>query len=236
MECLKFNLSGETAFFKNPEMNANHYYTYDSIHKVALIGMLGAIIGLKGYTSKKELPEFYQKLNKLKVSVVPSSETGTFPKKEHNFTNTTNFANKGVLQVYQTWLEQPNWDIYLLQNEVDNTTWEKLKDYILNNKCVYIPYLGANDHIANIDNAELIEIEETQNQTYINSFFIGDINSVDISGIRMDEKYLSFFLPYALDENLNFQYKQTRFVYTDMKIQGNIAGQYKYNDLVLAFH
>ncbi|MGL4991680.1 MAG: CRISPR-associated protein Cas5, partial [Sarcina sp.] len=49
MEVLKFRLFGETAFFKKPDVNSNVYFTYGSIHKVALLGMFGAIIGYSGY-------------------------------------------------------------------------------------------------------------------------------------------------------------------------------------------
>lgn len=44
MEAIKFTLSGRNAFFKKPEVNAVHYYTYGQIHKVALLGMFGAIL------------------------------------------------------------------------------------------------------------------------------------------------------------------------------------------------
>ncbi len=49
MEILKFNLKGSHAFFKVPEVNTYYYFTYGNIHKVALLGMLGAIMGYKGY-------------------------------------------------------------------------------------------------------------------------------------------------------------------------------------------
>ena len=52
MDVLKFQLSGETAFFKRPDVNTYLYFTYGNIHKVALLGMLGAIMGYKGYNSQ----------------------------------------------------------------------------------------------------------------------------------------------------------------------------------------
>ena len=45
MEILRFNLSGKNAFFKKPEVNTFCYFTYGNIHKVALLGMFGAILG-----------------------------------------------------------------------------------------------------------------------------------------------------------------------------------------------
>ena len=45
MEILRFRLSGKNAFFKKPEVNTYCYFTYGNIHKVALLGMFGAILG-----------------------------------------------------------------------------------------------------------------------------------------------------------------------------------------------
>jgi len=80
MKALKFKLSGKTAFFKKPEVNSYLYFTYGNIHKVSLLGMFGAILGYGGYNQhrymldnikgyKESYPEFYSKLNKLKVSI-----------------------------------------------------------------------------------------------------------------------------------------------------------------------
>ena len=45
MKALKFILSGKTAFFKVPMVNSVCYFTYGNIHKPALLGMFGAILG-----------------------------------------------------------------------------------------------------------------------------------------------------------------------------------------------
>ena len=59
-KAIKFKLSGKTAFFKKPDVNEYAYFTYNNIHKIALLGMLGAVIGLGGYNQQKEnkYPEF----------------------------------------------------------------------------------------------------------------------------------------------------------------------------------
>ena len=74
MKAVKFTLSGKNAFFKKPEVNTYYYFTFGQIHKVALLGMFGAILGYDGYAQKKwtkikkgqsivkEYPEFYEKL------------------------------------------------------------------------------------------------------------------------------------------------------------------------------
>ena len=53
MRSLKFIISGKTAFFKVPEVNAVHYFTYGNIHKPALLGILGAVAGYGGYAGRR---------------------------------------------------------------------------------------------------------------------------------------------------------------------------------------
>lgn len=52
MKALKFTLSGNTAFFKKPDVNTNVYFTFGHIHKVALLGLFGAALGYGGYIQK----------------------------------------------------------------------------------------------------------------------------------------------------------------------------------------
>lgn len=83
MKALKFTLSGKTAFFKRPEVNTNYYFTFGNIHKVALLGIFGAILGYQGYNATKDkgLPEFYQKLHDLKIFNIPRNKMVIFQKK-----------------------------------------------------------------------------------------------------------------------------------------------------------
>ena len=45
MEAVRFTLSGRTAFFKKPEVNAYYYFTYSQNHKIALMGMFVRLSG-----------------------------------------------------------------------------------------------------------------------------------------------------------------------------------------------
>ena len=88
MEILKFTLSGKQAMFKKPEVNAVQYYTYGQLHKPALLGIFGAIMGYSGYNQMQPsdaYPEYYQKLASLQVSILPNAEKGYFRKKNKQF-------------------------------------------------------------------------------------------------------------------------------------------------------
>jgi len=60
-------------FFKNPQYNGeknNKSYSYDSIHKLAIYGLLGRTIGLRGIGNSPNLfPEYYEKLKGIKVGI-----------------------------------------------------------------------------------------------------------------------------------------------------------------------
>ena len=95
MKALKFILSGKTAFFKVPMVNSVCYFTYGNIHKPALLGMFGAILGYKGYGYEiTNFPEYYEKLKDVKISIVPNSENGYFNKKFQQFNNSVGYASQ----------------------------------------------------------------------------------------------------------------------------------------------
>ena len=109
MEILRFTLSGKSACFRKPEMNSYCYFTYGNIHKVALLGMFGAILGYGGYTQMQDFsrrkkkggltesyPEFYERLEGLKLSILPDKghKKGFIPKKIQTFNNSVGYASR----------------------------------------------------------------------------------------------------------------------------------------------
>lgn len=242
MKAIKFDLSGRTAMFKKPDVNSYAYFTYNNIHKIALLGILGAILGFGGYNQQSrkiienvkekgkrhketeddlKYPEFYQKLKDLKISILPEGN-GYFTKKIQAFNNSVGYASRedgGNLIVREQWLENPKWQIYILDDDsIDRDVFNLLQDFILNNKCTYIPYLGKNDHPACISNASVVELEKS-NLDYINSIFINE--DIQIGQYPYDEDEPVFILkevaPYKMDEEYNF-YKFKEFVMTNLEI------------------
>lgn len=235
MDALKFNLSGRTAFFKKPDVNSFYYFTYGNIHKVALLGILGAICGYGGYNSqclnKEEIyPEFYEKLKDINIGIVPKNEKGYIDKKIQVFNNSVGYASKelgGNLIVKEQWLENPKWDIYIL---IDENVPEDLKNRLLNSRFKYIPYLGKNDHMANITDAEYIEnIEKLDNVEKVDSIFIKDkfeiqkldddlFDMVNDSYEDVSEYKYEEMLPVSLEETTN-KYNLETFIYTNSKLK-----------------
>lgn len=215
MQALKFTLSGKTAFFKRPEFNTYYYFTFGNIHKVALLGMFGAILGYQGYNNTIELPEFYQKLKDIKLSILPQNKKGYFSKKIQYYNNSVGYASKeqgGNLILKEQWLENVCWDIVVL---LDNEEANKLAKAIINHKCVYIPYLGKNDHPATISNPKIINLEERDiDEEVINClFFKGDFEEaedIDIDFYKYQES-----LPIGLNEKTGL-YEYKTFIHTNL--------------------
>ena len=239
MKALKFTLSGDSAFFKDNVINTV-YLTYGNIHRVALLGMFGAILGYGGYSKQNDMlkkknkkkpdyPEFYEKLKDIKISIVSNGKNGYFNKKLQTFNNSVGYASKeegGNLIVKQFWLENPSWDIYIL---LDCDEAMKIADYIQNRKAIYLPYLGSNDHLANIMDVEIIDIEEkmsSEDETIEILSMIKDsdisekkknIFSIDKNSIRDDIYKYSEYLPVTLSKELN-QYEKEKMTITNMSV------------------
>lgn len=234
MKALKFTLSGKTAFFKRPEVNTYYYFTFGNIHKVALLGIFGAILGYQGYNATKDkgLPEFYQKLHDLKISIIPRNKNGYISKKIQYFNNSVGYASNelgGNLIVKEQWLENPIWDIVVL---LDCQEADKLASALLNNCCIYIPYLGKNDHPANISNVEIIELMEKKiNEDKIVCLFPKDMfEEADDQG---DYYKYQESLPIGLNKETGM-YDYEIFIQTNLSLDGKTA--YSFNQENIIFY
>lgn len=222
MQVLKFRLYGETAFFKKPEVNTYYYFTYGNIHKVALLGIFGAILGYKGYNQMSEdddFPEFYSRLVNLNVSIAPIGKKKVIQKKIQSFNNSVGYASKeqgGNLIVKEQWLEKPEWEIYV---KIDCEEAEKLADALLNRRCVYIPYLGKNDHLANITDVDTISSAQVLDKAdFVDSLVPKNSILFDLDDDEVDNPFrYEEYLPVALDKEMNL-YETIPFVYTNLNV------------------
>ncbi len=165
---ISFDIKADFGMLKKPDTNEPVYLTFNMLHKPALLGILGAIAGLKGFVKNGELPEYYEKLKDIKVGIMPLPkdeisdknyhENGNFTKTIIAYTNTSGFANEGeplkrdgksikpgdTLMVSEQTLVSPAFRCFVLLDE----TVDEQKDLVrnlLNYQAEYIPYLGKND-------------------------------------------------------------------------------------------
>jgi len=166
---ISIDISSLFAFFKKPDNNEGIIFTYNFIHKPALLGIFGSIIGLKGFYQiyeetkktkdiKKEkktelskrikLPEYYNYLSSLKIGVEPlDSKDGYFQKTIIKYNNSTGHASEeqgGNLIIEEQTIIKPSYRIFVLL-ELDNEKENDLYINLKNLESTYIPYAGKND-------------------------------------------------------------------------------------------
>ncbi len=232
MKLISIDLKSNFGFFKKPDINDSIYLTYNMIHKPALLGLLGAILGLEGHKSYGVLPEYYKKLQSLKIGVEPIGEgqkNGNFEKTTVKYNNATGHASAGTLNILEQILIKPAYRIYLELDE-NEELFRRLKNY----EAVFIPYLGKNDFSCWWEKFK----EDYGNVTNISSetFKIKTIfrkpKDTTLSELReqiafgfiagMREKAEAVFsqferLPTGFNEELKQYSEPEEFVYTNMK-------------------
>lgn len=148
------DLYARFGFLKKPDINDGIYLTYNMLHKPAIQGILGAILGLEGYSvegemDQKDIPEYRRELADVGISVLPlNSINGNFKKDVIRYTNTVGYASKeegNVLIINEQTLINPAYRLFIYledEQELQHELFKKLK----NQEAEYIPYLGKNDH------------------------------------------------------------------------------------------
>lgn len=249
---LSFDLHANFGFFKKPDVNDNKrtpYLSYNMLHKPALLGILGAIIGLRGYEKRGELPEYYQQLKHLPVGIAPvpgKHEQGNFTKTTLTFNNSVGYASYeqgGNLMITEHFLIRPAYRCYLLLD--DQVELEaKLEEYLQGQKAEFLPYFGKNEHVVwwsreEVKTYEYRKMEHEPEQSFeLLTLFskeevsIREQQEASMPGIDLFapvESSFAYFerLPVNFDEQL-FQYRMKNFVYTSFKLKpgSNIPNLY----------
>ncbi len=245
MRAISFRLGGKTACFRKPDVNEYAYFTYNNIHKPALLGLLGAIVGYGGYTKlhdsnrglKKDsleysngYMEYYERLKNLKISITPLAKNGYFSKKIQTFNNSVGYASfetGGNLVVREQWLENPLWQIMILDDKSEE--FAKIKEYLLGTKSVFVPYLGKNDHPATINEVSKIEMSDPDG-SFVDSLFIKNFDSLEDSYQKEGELAYLFMemSPYSLQEEYHF-YEYKQMIFTNYELEALPRDTYGYD-------
>ena len=154
---------------------------------------------------------------------MPKNEKGWIPKKIQYFNNSVGYASReqgGNLIIKEQWLESPEWDIYIL---LDCEESRKLSEALMGRRCVYSPYLGKNDHPADLLHPEIMEAEEISPENRQMDCLMpkGKVTFAYLD--EDDDEEEDFYkyeegLPYALDPFTNL-YVTEPFVYTNQYIK-----------------
>lgn len=243
---ISIDLKSDFGFLKKPDTNEPVSLTFNMLHKPALLGIFGAILGISGYKTylnlkqKKRgyLPEFFMKLKDLKVGIQPLRDgvptSNAFDKTIIQYNNGVGYASKeqgGNLIITEQTLVNPSFRIFLLLNDDDLES--QLFDSLRNSKAEYLPYLGKNDFSLWWTNFKEYQFEEFdfQESFKMDSIFIKneqilkDNKSISFSmADLLDSPEPTFMLfeqlPIGYNENL-FQYDYESFSYTNVKFNSD---------------
>ncbi|MFT5747850.1 MAG: CRISPR-associated protein Cas5h, partial [Saprospiraceae bacterium] len=142
-QLISFDIKADFGFLKKPDTNEPMYLTFNMIHKPFVLGLLGAILGERGFQKNGVFPDYYLKLKDIPIGIMPlDDEKGNFQKTVIKYNNGVGYASHetgGNLIITEQTLVKPSYRIYLL---TDN---QELIQRIQNNEAEFLPYLGKND-------------------------------------------------------------------------------------------
>jgi CRISPR-associated protein Cas5h len=233
---ISFDLQADFGVFKKPDVNDGLQITYNLLHKPALLGILGAIAGLKGYERKGVFPEYWEKLHNLRVGIEPlMHENGNFTKTAITYTNTVGYANAdGNLIIKEQTLRSPAYRIYLLL-DIHNEAQALLHNRIQAGEAYYLPYFGKNEcsawwEASSYKRYEYSTHKPNGNFELVTIFLKGDWTVQDKKDDQFDDfeyfdfepkpdKFLYFErLPIGFDQKL-IQYQLRSFVFTNFPLK-----------------
>jgi CRISPR-associated protein Cas5h len=172
-QLVSIDFHADFGMLKKPDTNDPIYITFNMLHKPTLLGILGAIVGLKGFeapeskskkkaTAKKGeltlefdedeekkyfIAEYYSKLHHIPIGIKPIGEgNGNFSKTVIKYNNGVGYANQdgGNLIVTEQTLINPAYRCFLLL-DLSNEIEHKLYNYLKNCEAELLPYLGKNE-------------------------------------------------------------------------------------------
>lgn len=176
MKILSFRLSGEFAAFRDPSVTSNQTVYYVP-SKSAVIGLLGAMIGIKRDNSSlgpaygHNYIDFFSKIG---IGMRYESE----PRKITYFTNHRSLENANMKPFKKELLENPRYRIFVLINN-EYEEFNNLRKLIIKNRFVYSPYLGHAYCPAMISEPKEHETEEVSPDDEITTCVILDEADLD---------------------------------------------------------
>ncbi len=239
---VSIDLCADFGFFRKPDTNDGINLSYNMLHKPALLGILGAVIGLEGYKAYGKFPEYYEKLKSLKTGIAPlEHEKGNFQKTVIKYSNTVGYANKGTNYLTEeATLIKPAYRCYLLL-DASSTEHSKLYEYLKAGKAEYLPYFGKNEFSAWWENDgsgfreySFKEGKQSTGESFsVKTLFQKGTTQVSKSketglaefdlfnpGTGLDQFLYFERLPVAFDEQLK-QYKLADFAFTTFPLKAS---------------
>jgi len=221
MEGFQFIAEGNWAHFKRPETN-NNPLSHDLITKTALIGLIGAVLGIERSEMKDKFPQLSEDLLYTVQLMKP------LKKISWGFTSRTaiNPTAAGTPKYFE-FLKDAEFMISLaLKNKQSQKNFEDFKEALKNEECVYTPVLGWHNCPANLKFESEGEFIEKENGEFETKAFVvaGEYSPKSFTGnfrIGFDK------LPtYQNNDFWNLPEKYKQVIYPDYPHSLNVEGVY----------
>lgn len=221
MQGFQFIVEGNWAHFKRPETN-NNPLTHDLITKTALIGLIGAVLGIERSEMKIKFPQFSEDFLYAVQLMKP------LKKISWGFTSRTaiNPTAAGTPKYFE-FLKDAEFKINLaLKNKSSENDFNNFKEAIRNEECIYPPVLGWHNCSANLKFESEGTFSEKQKGNFETKAFViaGEYSPKGCTGnfrIGFDK------LPtYQNNEFWNLPEKYKQVIYPDSPNSLNVEGDY----------
>lgn len=178
MEAFQFRIEGNWAHFKKPETN-NNPLTHDLITKTALIGLIGAVLGIE----RREMKSLFPKLSENLLYAVQL--LNLVKKVSWGFTSRTaiNPTDAGSPKYFE-FLKNPNFRITLaLKNKESQSKFKDFLDAVKKNEAVYTPVLGWHNCPANLQFESEGNVTEMHEAEFETTTFVSTEHKPKITGL-----------------------------------------------------
>ncbi|MCQ2195327.1 MAG: CRISPR-associated protein Cas5 [Paludibacteraceae bacterium] len=222
MKALQFEVKGEWAHFKRPETN-NNPLTHDMITKTALIGMIGAVLGIERREMKSLFPILSEDFiyNVQLLNPVKKISLGLTSRKAFS---TVEKASPKSFEI----LRNPAYVITLaLSNERSLNIFNRFVTAVKEESAIYTPILGWHNCPAEIyykSEGKMSEIQEGEFQTN------GFVKAGEYTPCNLTSEFRIGFdkLPtYQNDDFWNLPEKYVQVIYPDYPHSISVKGKYR---------
>jgi CRISPR-associated protein Cas5 subtype I-B len=221
MKGFQLIIEGNWGHFKKPETN-NNPLSHDLITKTALIGLIGAVLGIEREDMKSKFPQLSEDL------LYGVQLLNPVKKVSWGFTSrrAINPSAEGTPKYFE-FLKEPKFLVSLaLTNKQSNSLFEEFKIAIKEQHAVYPPILGWHNCPANLKWESEGVFSEIKNGTFETKGFVlaGEHKAKDISGsFRIGFDKMPTF---QTEDFWNLPDKYRNVIYPDCPHSISVEGDY----------
>ncbi len=219
---LQILISSEFALFKRNDSN-EFALTYNFPPKTQILGLMGAIIGLSGYSKNETKADFYETLKGFKLAILPlneNNESATEPPKKTvvTYNNYHGYGSReigGILQVKEQLLIEPKYRIFI---SGEGEYYDKLKKKLESQEYFYTPYLGKNEFLAAVQyEGEKEATKITQGDVKLSGIFLKDYGNLYLLSKFGNRNETQFIIveDYPVSFDANYLYQKKIAIYSD---------------------